>query len=255
MDFQNILFSQIKSQKRMEKAMRVVPYQVLKKILFFALYVLGATLKEISSIIEIPEGSGKTTVNRVMQDGICALEDRRQSVKRSVPVLSPPQDYKASVLIQDGYCIISLGGDMDHQLKINKNHRVHLRSVLLSLFKANLLSIDIVSSTLEISVAYCKELATKLEEDGATNTLVEKRKGPKEPFCVDSSIKTELIENFAARAVTGHSISSQALADVINDSQNTKISSRTISWHMNKLGLMKIKKSLPQLVETLKKKF
>jgi hypothetical protein len=40
---------------------------------------------------------------------------------------------------------------------------------------------------------------------------------------------------------------------LINDAQNTAISSRTIRWHMNKLGLMKIKKTLPDLVENLKK--
>jgi len=66
-------------------------------------------------------------------------------------------------------------------------------------------------------------------------------------------VKAELIKHFAARAVTGHSTSSQALAELINDTQKTTISSRTIRWHMNKLGLMKIKKTLPKLVETLKK--
>jgi hypothetical protein len=66
-------------------------------------------------------------------------------------------------------------------------------------------------------------------------------------------VKAELIQHFVAKAVTGHSISSQVLTELINDTQKTVISSRTIRWHMNKLGLMKIKKSLPELVEALKK--
>lgn len=142
---------------------------------------------------------------------------------------------------------------MDHQLKIPQNHQVHLRSVLLSLLQANLLSLHTVSSTLGITAAHCLELSAKLVNDGVTEVLIDKRKGQKQDFRVDLPVKAELIQHFAARAVTGHSISSQALAEIINDSQKTTISPRTIRWHMSKLGLMKIKKTLPELVETLKK--
>ena len=254
MDCQNILFSQKKSQKRIENAVRVIPSQVLKKILFFVLYLLGARLKEIASIIDMPEESGKTTVSRVMKDGIPALQDRRQLVKISTSAthLPPPQEQQASVLLEDDCCII-IFNDMGHQLKVPLNHRVHLRSVLLSLLKANLLSIQTVSSTLGISVEHCKELATNLEQYGATKALVDKRNGQKHDYRVHLSVKAELIQNFAARAVTGQSISSEVLADAVNDAQKTTISSRTIRWHMNKLGLTNIKKSLPELVETLKK--
>lgn len=255
MDCQNILFSQKKSHTRIEKALRVVPSPVLKKILFFALYLLGARLNEIASLIEMPEESGKTTVSRVMKDGIPAFQDRRQSVKiDSVSQLPPPQECQteASVLIEDDYCIITFG-DMGGQLKISQNHRVHLRSVLLSFLNAQLLPIDIVSSALGITAVHCKEVAKKLEQYGVTEALVDKRKGQKHDYLIDLSVKAELIQNFAARAVTGHSISSQALTDVINDAQQTTFSSRTIRWHMNKLGLMKIKTTLPKLVESLKK--
>ncbi|MEA3387429.1 MAG: hypothetical protein U9Q66_03450 [Patescibacteria group bacterium] len=142
---------------------------------------------------------------------------------------------------------------MDHQLKISQNHRVHLRSVLLSLQHANLLSVQTVSSLLEISAAHCRELSRKLANNGVADALIDKRKGQKQDLLVDSSIKAELIQQFAARAVTGFSSSSQDLTEIINVAQNTNISSRTIRWHMDKLGLMKIRKTLPNLVETLKK--
>jgi hypothetical protein len=68
-------------------------------------------------------------------------------------------------------------------------------------------------------------------------------------------VKAELIQQFAARAVTGYPTSSQALTKIINDTQKTAISPRTVRWHMNKLGLTQIKKTLPELFETLKKNF
>jgi hypothetical protein len=54
MDCQDIVFSQNQSQKRIEKALRIFPSQVLKKILFFALYLLGARLNAIASLVEMP---------------------------------------------------------------------------------------------------------------------------------------------------------------------------------------------------------
>lgn len=252
MDCQNIVFSQKQSQKRIDKALRILPPQVLKKFLFFALYLFGARLNAIASLVEMPEESGKTTISRVMKDGMPAFHDRRESTKTNGLHIPVPQRPQVSALIEEGYCAITFG-DMEHQLKIPQNHKVHLRSVLLSLLQANLLSIHTVSSVLGITAAHCRELSAKLANDDITEVLVDKRRGQKQDFLVDLSMKAELIQHFAARVVTGHSISSQVLTEQINATRKTTISSRTIRWHMNKLGLMKIKKTLPELVKTLKK--
>lgn len=253
MDCQNIVFSNKKSQKRIEKALRVFPSQVLKKVLLFALYLLGARLNAISSLVEMPKESGKTTINRVMRDGLPAFNDRRQAAKTEILQLpASPLEYQASVSIEEDFCII-IFGNIDHQLKIPQSHRIHLRSVLLSLLQADLLSIKAVSSALSITVAHCRELSAKLANGDIIEVLIDKRKGQKQDFRVDLPVKSELIQHFAARAVTGHSVSSQALTEIINDSQKTNISPRTIRWHMNKMGLMDIKKTLPKLVKTLKK--
>jgi hypothetical protein len=252
MNCHDIVFSQKQSQNRIEKALQVIPSLALKKILFFSLYVFGAKLNEIADCLEMPKESGKTTINRVMRDGIPAFHDRRQSVKTNELQSPQSQDQQISLLIENDCCIL-IFGNSNQQLKIPLCHKVHLKSVLLSLFQANLLSVQTVSSVLGITEGHCRELSTKLANDGVTEVLIDKRKGQKQDFLVDLSVKAELIQHFAARAVTGHSISSQALTELINDAQNTAISSRTIRWHMNKLGLMKIKKTLPDLVENLKK--
>lgn len=255
MDCQNIVFSPQQSQKRINKILRVLPSQVLKKVLFFALYLLGARLNAIANLVEIPEESVKTTINRAMKDGLSALRDRRQSAK-TYELQLPASQQSSQVLasIENGFCIITFG-DTDHQLKIPQNHRIHIRSVLLSLQYADLLSAQAVSSLLEISTAHCRDLSNKLMNNDITDVLIDKRKGQKQDLLVDSSVKAELIQQFAARTVTGYSTSSHDLTEVINEAQNTSISSRTIRWHMNKLGLMKIRKTLPILVETLKKSF
>lgn len=256
MDCQNLAFSTKQSQKRIDKTLCVLPSIVLKKILFFALYLLGAKFKTIASFVEIPEESGKTTIHRVMKDGIDAFTDRRQTAKSDVIHVPSPKQQQilhASVLSEDNYCII-IFGDINHQIKIPLKNRVHLKSVLLSLLQANILPAHTVSSVLGITTAHCHELAARLLNEDLTEVLVDKRKGQKKDFRVDQSIKALLIQEFAARAVTGYSISSNDLTELINVAENTNISPRTIRWHMNKLGLMKIKRTLPELVETLKKK-
>jgi len=252
MDCQNLVFSQKQSQKRIEKALHIIPTQVLKKVLFFALHLLGARLNAIAALVEMPEESGKTIISRVMKDGMPAFRDRRQFANADELQIPPSQKQQAFLLIEEGFCAITFG-NTGHQLKIPQSHRVHLRSVLLSLLQANLLSVRTVSSVLGITAAHCRELSAKLATDGVTKVLIDKRKGQKQDFLVDQSVKAELILHFAARAVTGKSTSSQALTELINETQKKTISSRTIRWHMNKMGLIKIKKTLPKLVETLKK--
>jgi hypothetical protein len=256
MDCQGMVFSAKLSQKRIEKALQILPELVVKKILFFALYLLGARMKAIASLVGMPEESGKTVINRIHRGGISALLDRRQSTETYENHLpsppSPPVEPEISVRTEDGNCIISFV-DANRQLKISQSHRVHLRSVILSLLYADLISAQTASTALGITVAHCHDLAAKLAHIGVTEVLVDKRKGQEHDLLVDSQVKAELVQQFAARAIAGYSVSSQALTETINDNRKMAVSPRTIRWHMKKLGLMDIKKTLPKLVETLKK--
>ena len=256
MDCQSMVFSSKHSQKRIEKALQILPELVVKKVLFFALYLLGARMNAIALFVDMPEESGKTTISRILRDGLPALRDRRQSTKTSEPPLpsSSPQEPQVSVTTEDGFCVITFANS-SQQLKISQNHRVHLKSVMLSLLQADLITINTASTALGITVAHCRDLSKKLLHDGVTEVLVDKRKGQKHDLRVNIQVKAELVQQFAARLIAGYSVSSQALTEIINNNQKTTVSPRTIRWHMNKLGLMGIKKTLPKLVESLKKNF
>jgi hypothetical protein len=254
MNCQNIVFSPQQSQKRIDKALRVLPLKVLKRILSFSLYMFGAKMNAIGSLMEMSEESVKTTNGRIMKDGLSAFRDRRESTDTYRSELSPPpRELQASVLIKDDNYVIVFE-NMNQQLVIPRNNHVHIRTVLLSLLQAKLLTVHMVSSVLDITPAHCRELSGKLANHDVTEALIDKRKGQKQDFMVDSEVKAELIQNFAARAICEYSTSSQVLTEIVNDHQKTTISPRTIRWHMNKLGLTKIKKTLPDLVKTLKKK-
>lgn len=254
MDCQSMVFSPKHSQNRIEKALQVLPELVVKKVLFFALYLLGARMNAIAIFVDMPEESGKTTINRILKDGIPALSDRRYSAKVCEPQLppAPPQESRVSVRTEDGYCVITFENS-SQQLKILENHRVHLRSVILSLLQADLITMHTASTALGMTVAHCRDLSEKLLNEGVKEVLVDKRKGQKHDLQVNPQVKAELVQQFAARSIAGYSVSSQSLTEILNEKLKTAISPRTIRWHMNKLGLMDIKKTLPTLVESLKK--
>jgi gamma-glutamyl-gamma-aminobutyrate hydrolase PuuD len=109
------------------------------------------------------------------------------------------------------------------------------------------------ASIIGISDAHCRQLANKLACNDVEESLIDKRIGQSQDFRVDSIHKAEIIRQFAARAVTGHSIASDVLTEMVNNQTQTTLSSRTVRWHMNKLGLTSIKNTLPELVEELKK--
>lgn len=254
MDCQGLVFSPSHSHKRIKKALLVLPELVLKKMLFFSLYLLGARTGAIASLVGMPEESGKTVIKRISKGGLPALGDRRQAVKSYEDQLPHPviQSQQVSVITEGDSCLITFF-DSERQIKILRKHRVHLRSVILTLLQAGLISAQMASSALGITAAHCRDLSDKLLNEDVAEVLLDKRKGQTNDLLVDPQVKAELVRQFAARSIAGYSVSGKALAEAVNDNLQTAISDRAVRWHMKKLGLMEIKKSLPKLVKSFKK--
>lgn len=249
-----MVFSPSRSQERIKKALLILPELVLKKMLFFSLYLLGAKIRAIASLVGMPEESGKTVIKRISKGGLPALGDRRQSIKAYELQLPQPaiRSRQVSVITEGDSCLITFF-DSDQQIKIQRRHKVHLRSIILTLLQAGFISAQTASSTLGITAAHCLDLSEKLLTGDVAEVLLDKRKGQTNDLLVDSRVKAELVQQFAARSIAGYSVSGKALAKAVNDNLQTAISDRAVRWHMKKLGLMEIKKSLPNLVKSLKK--
>jgi len=254
MDCQDMVFSPSHSQKRIKKALLILPELVLKKMLFFSLYLLGARIGAIASLVGMPEESGRTVIKRISQGGLPALGDRRQSVKAHEQQLPQPAigSQQVSIITEGDSCLITFLYS-EQQVKIPRKHKVHLRSVILTLLQAGVVSPQTASSTLGITAAHCLDLSEKLLDEDVAEVLLDKRKGQTSDLLVDLPVKAELVQQFTARSIAGYSVSGKALAEVINENLRTSISDRAVRWHMKKLGLMEIKKSLPKLVKSLKK--
>ncbi|MEJ2711565.1 MAG: winged-helix domain-containing protein [Anaerolineales bacterium] len=215
-----------------------------------ALYLLGAKRKSIASVVGMPAESVKTALRVVLRDGFEALRDRRRSNAAVGITDTVSMSLQISVLREDEWCIVAFG-PAGKELRLPLAHRVQVRTILLTLLNAGLISLRDTAAVLGMSSGHCRELAANLKGADVPETLVDKRIGQRKDYRVAAEEKAEMIQQLVARIVTGHPVSSQVLADLVNQRTNAGISARTIRWHLNKLGLSGIRKTLPGLVATL----
>ena len=257
MDCQNIEFSSSHSQQRITRLSKVFPPYLLNRILAFALYLLGAKRQVVAALVGMPQDSLKTMLRSLQKDGFYAFPDRRQKTLCSVAASDSPQQQsprpRASLAFDDVCCSICFGSE-DFSLKIPRAHQTHLRTILLSLHHAGMISSSEIASVLQITPARCRELSKKLFAQGVQEALVDKRQGQKSQLRVGDDEKSAILKHYVAMVVTGQSSSSTNLAKTIQDHDDISLSPRTIRYHANKLGLSRLKNTLPTLIDTLKKK-
>lgn len=261
MDIQDIVFSPIRSDERIEKALKVLGPRLLYRFLALTLYLLGAQVNVIAGRTKMPQETVKTLVRQVMKDGFPALRDRRRKssedkwFKPAEPSETdiPHGDMRVTARTEGEYCVIDMGGH-GNALKIPSKNNVQLRTVVLSFHQAKLLSTKNAASVLNVTVSHLLQLSKKLHSDDVYEALVPKQHLNRSDRLVGSKEKTALIAEFVARTLTGHQVDSQALAQVLSEKQQLTIASRTIRKHMNKLGLRDIGETLPELLEQYKKK-
>jgi hypothetical protein len=251
MDCRQVEFSTEKSQERIHKALQVFPRKLLMRILAFALHLLGARRKEVAALVEMPEESVKTLLRLVLRDGFTAVRDRRLSAV-SPMASAPPSPPRISARRDHEGWVVEFGVH-GQTLSIPATHSVHARTVVLSLFNAGVLSAQQCACVLGVSAAHCRELAHKLTRDDVAQSLLDKREGQRSDYRVGPQQKAEIIQQLAARVITGHSTSSEVLAEQVNERTQAGLSARTVRWHIRNLGLAELRNTLPKLVETLKK--
>jgi transposase len=251
MDCREITFSPEKSQERINRALQVFPHKVLMYLLAFTLHLLGARRQQVAALVAMPEESVKTVLRRVLRDGFPALHDRRLSATQ--PVAAPPPSPAPLSVCRDGAGWLVEFGTRGESLRIPATHPVQARTVILSLLNAGALSAQQCAAALGMSAAHCRELARKLTTDDVGQALLDKREGQRRDYRVGPRQKAEIIQQLAARAVTGQSTSSAVLADQVNEQTDAVVSARTVRWHIRNLGLTEIRTTLPRLVESLKK--
>ncbi len=243
-------FSQTYSRKRIELANKTLGFQLVKKIIGFALYLLGASRRSTSEFIEMPGDTFKSFTERVETSGISAFSGCREKN----PVFSsakPEKKINPKVSVNEFFCTVDFGSG-NGQMQIPMKNVLQLKVILLSLLKNKIISLKDVAEILNYSESYSSQLAERLYNDDV-NVLLDHRQGQKTDYVFTSEIKSEIILQTAGNAIVGKPISSFALATDLSNRKNVILSTRSIRLHISRLGLKKISEKLPALINTLKK--
>ena len=245
---QTITFSQKLQKQRMTQAQRVLGNRVVKHIICFVLYLFGVDRKSIADLLHTPTGTIRSIIRAILHDGLPALEDRRRS---SSTFLSPPsKTIQLTILTEEQSVIVDFG--VAGKLKIPRQNTLQIRVILLTLLENNLISTQEVSDVLGFSTVHTLNLAQRLSADDIT-ALIDKRKGQQQEYRFSPEVKAELIQQFVLDIVSSGKSSGKLLAEHLEKRCECILSERSIRDHISKLGLSRIKKSLPDLLSALKK--
>lgn len=238
------------SRDRIDRAVKAFGADVIKRLLCFVLYLLGLNRQDIGKSLDLPAETVKSIIKALIRDGLGALEDRRRQTSAFIPPACPK--LPPITLKQEEQIVVVDFGAQDRQLKLNQQDPLQLRIVLLSMLNSGLLTNQQVAQAVGLTPPRTTTLAQRLMQDGALS-LMDKREGQKQDYRVTPETKAELIQQFAVGVITGGPTSGTTISDKLKQRCQITIPARTVRHHLAKLGLPKIKYSLPQLVAAVKK--
>lgn len=237
------------SEQRMERAKRILGAQVVARILAVALYLMGANRKALAERLGMPLETIKSLMQRTFRDGLPALEDRRRKGSTFMPhEAAPPSPIQ--LRIEDANVIVEF--DEARWIKLPRDHPVQCRTFLLTLLDAKLLGLEEVAQALGLSTERTRKLRIKLADNGV-HAVLDQRRGQQQDYRMTPEVKAELIQQFVLNLQTRAGTSSRQLTEDLRKRCQIAVAERTIRQHMVTLGLSDLRKSLPDLLDAVKK--
>jgi transposase len=250
-DCRNLTFSPQLCESRMAQARKSLGAGLIQRILCFTLYLLGLNRSAIGRTLRIPPDTAKSIIKAKKRDGLRAFEDRRLKSSTLLPKQASTEPPPITLREDDDHFVVDFG-IRGRSLKLCRRDPLQMKTVLLSMFNSGLLSTRQVAEAIELTPSHTAALARRLQEQGALS-LVDQRQGQKEDFVVTSSVKAEMIQQFALDLITSGRTSSNAISEKLKERCGIVVPDRTVRHHLSRLGLGSIKRSLPQLVTAVKK--
>ncbi len=247
---QNIIFSEKLSQQRLTQFNAILGNRLLNRIICFALFLLGVDRESISNTLHIPPGTIRSLIRAIRTKGISGIEDRRRKYSSFIP-LAEDKPPKAFVIMEDENLVIHLGS-YGQILKIPLQNFLQVKTVLLTMLNNNLLSGNEIAKVLNLSTTHILNLSRKLQEEDIF-ALMDKRQGQRKDYIFTPDVKAEVIQQYILDIITEGTTSGTHVSEHLTQRCQMNLSPRTIRSHIEKLGLSKIKRSLPALLEGVKK--
>jgi len=241
-------FSAALQQQRIRQARRILGEKVVDRILCFALYLLGFERSSIAELTGSPPGTVRSIVRAILHGGAPAFEDRRRRSSTFLP--QRPKRFEITVARQEQG--VSVEFDAMGGIQIPQENSLQAKVVLLTLLDNGLVATRDVSAVLGLSTVHTLNLARTLEQEDILG-LIDKRRGQKQEYRFTEQVKAELIQQFVLDIVAEGRVSGRSLSEHLLERCELRLSERSIRDQLSKLGLSRIKETLPNLLSGLKK--
>lgn len=245
----NPQFSLHRSQQRLEKAKLILGEAVVYRILTFALYLLGANVQALAAFLKMPHDTVKSLIDRVITEGLSALEDRRRKTPTFVSQPCTPTE-KPKLTVEAEHLTLHFYGE--RKMKIPRRNKFQCRTVLLSMLPAGLLRREAVAEALELSTERTRKLKTALFKNDV-HAVIDQRRGQQRDYRMTSRVKAELIQQYVLNLNSETSTSSRQLSNDLHQRCELDLVARTIRLHVSRMGLKHLKASLSLLLHGIKK--
>jgi transposase len=249
-DCQNLVFSTQLAENHMNQAQQLFRSGIIRRILCYALYLLGVNRRAVGQALGIPAETAKSIIKAINRDGLVALEDRRRQFSTFLPQASP-EPQPITLRKEEDRVVIDFGTS-GRVLKLRQEDPLQVKTILLSMLNSGLLTKGQIAEAMKLSPSHTATLARRLAKHGALS-LLDQRQGQKQEYSVPRKVKAELIQQFAADLITSGRTSGSKISAELKERCNITIPARTVRYHLAQMGLGKIKGSLPQLVSAVKK--
>lgn len=262
-----ISFSKKLLEKRISKAASLIGAKTVNRIIGLALFLLGGNREQISNFLEMPVGTFFSLLTRFGNGGVEAFIDKRENkhLTKRKPVNETETETTETLetIGATSPCLEVVFGEKskviiippeNNKIIVNPSNPLQSKTLILSFMSSGLLTAKEASEFLSLSRRHVRDLSKKLETgDSDIDALIDKRQGQQKDYVFTEEIKAELIQQYTLNVVTGRSTSSSKITSQVNEACNSNVSQRAVRQHEAKLGLNKIKESLPKLLKELKK--
>ncbi len=244
-----ISFSENISKKRIQSACRSIGDKTVNRIIGIALFLLGGNREKISEFLNLPKGTFFSFLNRFQKEGVEALKDQREKPDNSKVFRALPENLE--LVCGERKIVIRISPNKS-RLEINPSNDLQFKTLMLSFMSSGFLSAKEIGEQLGFSERHVRDLGKNLRAHDI-EALLDKRRGQQKEYAFTEDIKAEIIQQFVVNLVSKKSTISSQITEQVNETCRTSLSDRAMRQHIFKLGLPKIKETLPRLLTEAKK--
>lgn len=168
MNCESLSFSQKLSEQRIRQAKTLLGKKMVRKVLAYALFLLGVNRSSISTFLNMAPGSIRSVVLAIKLRGLAGLEDQRSKASS----FKPPRPEQIVPTLEADDSGLKVNFNVGHLLlRIPKTNPIQKRVVLLSLANSGLLERSTVAAALHLSIDRTGKLARTLEQEDVKGIL------------------------------------------------------------------------------------